>query len=116
MLAHRLEESLVASFRLDLTRQVEKDNRIQRDDETVLGELARRDLQQRAVVDVGTEKDMSGLMPASHAPLIIGWNKKQKAAESDSVPNDCQWRAISRVLRQKSRCKPIRLAHDLALA
>lgn len=58
MLAHRLGESLLETFRLELARQAEEDNRIQRNGGAVLDELRRRDLQQRTVVEVGTEKDI----------------------------------------------------------
>lgn len=72
MLAHRLEESLREALRFELVRQVVDDSRIQRDGEAVLEELRRSDLQQRAVVEVGTEKDMGRSMSASCTPVIIG--------------------------------------------
>ncbi len=72
MLAHLLAEFLLGSFRLEFRRQVEEDIRIQHAGEAVLEELRRRDLQQRAVVEVGTEKDMLESMSAPRAPVIVG--------------------------------------------
>lgn len=55
VLAHRLDVCRPGSFRLVLRQADDKERRMHRDEELVLGELRIRDLQQSAVAEEGTE-------------------------------------------------------------
>jgi hypothetical protein len=57
VLAHLLEEHSLECFLLELVTAVDERRR-HRGGEAVLEELRRRDLQQRAVVEVGIEQDI----------------------------------------------------------
>jgi hypothetical protein len=58
VLVHRLDECVLDSFRLKLIQAADEERRIHCDGEAFLDDLRRKDLQQRAVVEDGTEKDI----------------------------------------------------------